>query len=147
MDPEASSNRFSFFLAMLQCKQRNGTSDASRTLNNLSMIASGFQSQAMRLEERRARDQAMLAIATFNMHDPLGFLGLPLSPKIRPLPGQKECRRSLQFDLACDLLGGFSRYVCQFGIAWPVRHGLFYLRQNLRRVHYPMLFAQCLKFG
>jgi hypothetical protein len=48
-DAEASSNRFSFFLATLRCKERKGTSDASRTVNKWSTIASEFQSQAMRL--------------------------------------------------------------------------------------------------
>ena len=52
-NPEASSNRFSFCLATLRSKPRNGISDASKTLNNPSMIASEFQSRAMLLEERR----------------------------------------------------------------------------------------------
>ena len=62
-------------------------------------------------------------------------------------PNTAECRRSMQLDLACDIFGGFSRNFCQLGIAGPIGHGPFYLRQNLRRVFYPMLFAQCLKLG
>src|ERR1019366_829563 len=68
-------------------------------------------------------------------------------PKNQDKPRQKECRRSLQLDLAYDIFGGFSQNFCQLGIAGPIGHGPFYLLQNLRRVFYPMLFAQCLKLG
>src|ERR1700677_3830244 len=54
---------------------------------------------------------------------------------------------SPQLDFAYDLFGGFSRYICLFGITRPIGHGSFYLRPNLRSICYPMLFAQCLKLG
>jgi hypothetical protein len=53
----------------------------------------------------------------------------------------------LQPDLVSNLFGGFSRYVCLFGMAAPVGHGRFNFCQNLLRVLYSMLFAQSLKLG
>jgi hypothetical protein len=37
--------------------------------------------------------------------------------------GKREYRRSLQVDLACDLLGGFSRYLRLFCITGPCSNG------------------------
>jgi hypothetical protein len=61
--------------------------------------------------------------------------------------GNREYRRSLRVDLACDLLGGFSRYLGLFCITGPRSNGSLYLFQDLRRVLYPMLFAQCQKLS